>query len=181
VSARELIDDCVRILAPRATGAGLAIEIVGLQDLPAIRGDETRLRQVFINLLSNAIKYSSEGGRVRVVGERAGDLVALRVEDEGIGMDPAHIETALKPFERIYSAETANREGVGLGLTIVKTLVDMHGGQLDIASEIGRGTTVTVRLPAGAPQEARPLEADAPRAAREVPTQRRPGIAAAAI
>jgi two-component system cell cycle sensor histidine kinase PleC len=148
VPARDLIEGCVRMLAPRAASNGIRIEIAGLDGLPAIQGDHTRLRQIFINLLSNAVKYSSEGSRVRVQGGKADGFATVRIEDEGIGMHSADIETALKPFERIRNAQTANQEGVGLGLTIVKTLVDIHGGQLDIESEIGRGTAVTVRLPA---------------------------------
>ncbi|HEY3149004.1 MAG TPA: ATP-binding protein [Dongiaceae bacterium] len=151
VSPGGLIEDCARMLRPRADERGIAIEAAGLDKLPAILGDATRVRQIFINLLGNAIKYSSEGGRVRISGEFAGDgFVAVRVEDEGIGMHQSDVETALRPFERIRSPETTNQEGVGLGLTIVKTLVDIHGGQLHIASEIGLGTIVTVRLPAAA-------------------------------
>jgi signal transduction histidine kinase len=148
VSAPVLMEDCARMLRPKAESKGIAIEMTGLEALPAIPGDATRLRQVFINLLSNAVKYSSEGGRVRISGRCENESwVALHVEDEGIGMRGADIETALRPFERIHNAETTTQEGVGLGLTIVKTLVDIHGGQLHIASEIGLGTIVTVRLP----------------------------------
>jgi two-component system cell cycle sensor histidine kinase PleC len=149
VPARELIAECVRMLAPRAADGGIVLEAIGLDGLSSIAGDHTRLRQIFINLLSNAVKYSSEGGRVRVVGSEAGGFITVRVEDEGIGMNSADIETALRPFERIRNAQTVSREGVGLGLTIVKTLVDIHGGQLEIRSELGHGTIVAVRLPAG--------------------------------
>jgi len=149
VPAQDLIDECVRMLAPDARRNGVAVEVSGLEVLPAIQGDRTRLRQIFLNLLSNAVKYSSEGGCVRILGALEIDaFVSLRIQDEGIGMHADDIETALRPFERLRDAKTSNLEGIGLGLTIVKTLVDIHGGQLDIASEIGRGTTVTVRLPA---------------------------------
>jgi two-component system cell cycle sensor histidine kinase PleC len=151
VAPAGLIDECVRMLRQDADRKGVALEMAVPEGLPDILGDATRLRQIFINLLSNAIKYSSEGGRVRVSGERAADgFVSFRVEDEGIGMHHADIETALRPFERIRSPETSNLEGVGLGLTIVKTLVDIHGGQLHIGSEIGLGTIVTVKLPPAA-------------------------------
>jgi two-component system cell cycle sensor histidine kinase PleC len=149
VAPSALIEECVRMLMPRADRSRIAIEIATLDELPAIQGDQTRLRQIFLNLLSNAVKYSSEGGRVRVRGEAGAGFVTVRIEDEGIGMHSAEIETALRPFERIRNAQTSSQEGVGLGLTIVKTLVDIHGGQLHIASEMGRGTTVTVQLPAG--------------------------------
>jgi two-component system cell cycle sensor histidine kinase PleC len=149
VAPRALIEECVRMLMPRADKSSIAIEVAALDELPAIQGDQTRLRQIFLNLLSNAVKYSSEGGRVRVRGEADAGFVTVRIEDEGIGMHSADIETALRPFEQIRNPHASNREGVGLGLTIVKTLVDIHGGQLHIASEVGRGTIVTVQLPAG--------------------------------
>jgi len=152
VCTRTLIEECVRMLSPRADEKGIVIQTSELDALPAILGDATRVRQIFLNLLSNAVKYSKAGGRVRILGRRELDsFVTVRIEDDGIGMHTADIETALRPFERIRNAETSNQEGVGLGLTIVKTLVDIHGGQLHIASEIGRGTIVTVRLPAAAP------------------------------
>lgn len=150
VPALDLIDECVRMLAPEARRGGVILDVDGLAALPAIRGDRTRLRQIFLNLLSNAIKYSSEGGQVRIAGGPAPDsFAAVLIQDEGIGMRADDIETALRPFERLHNARTSNLEGIGLGLTIVKTLVDIHGGELDIVSEVGRGTTVTVRLPAG--------------------------------
>ena len=150
VPASSLIEECMRMLSCKAAQRSVTIDTIELDDLPPMQGDATRLRQIFLNLLSNAIKYSSDGCGVRVLGAAEGGFVAVRIEDEGIGMHSADIEAALRPFERIGNAETASQEGVGLGLTIVKTLVDIHGGALAIESEIGRGTIVTVRLPAAA-------------------------------
>ncbi|HET6157604.1 MAG TPA: HAMP domain-containing sensor histidine kinase [Dongiaceae bacterium] len=149
VAPGTVIEECVRMLSCKFSQKGVSLETTALDDLPPILGDQTRLRQIFLNLMSNAVNYSSEGGRVSIRGEAAGGFVTLRVEDEGIGMHSADIEIALRPFERIRNAQTSNQDGVGLGLTIVKTLVDIHGGQLEIESEIGRGTLVAVRLPAG--------------------------------
>jgi signal transduction histidine kinase len=148
VAASGVIEECMRMVSRDAARKGVALKRERLDSLLPIQGDPTRLRQIFLNLLTNAVKYSSEGGCVRVSGAMEGSFVTLRVEDEGIGMRSTDISTALRPFERIRNAQTANQEGVGLGLTIVKTLVDAHGGELAIESEIGRGTTVTVRLPA---------------------------------
>ncbi|WP_162917225.1 sensor histidine kinase [Dongia deserti] len=152
VPARMVIAECLRMVSGKAKQKSIAIDSIGLEDLPPIQGDATRLRQIFLNLLTNAVKYSNEGGQVRVVGAAEGGFVIMRIEDEGIGMKTADIETALRPFERIRNAETANQEGVGLGLTIVKTLVEIHNGRLEIDSEIGQGTTVSVCLPAGTPR-----------------------------
>jgi signal transduction histidine kinase len=150
VPAAAVIEECQRMIACKAAQKEIAIESAGLDDLPPIQGDPTRLRQIFLNLLTNAVKYSDTGGLVRITGGDDDGFVTVRIEDNGIGMRREDIEIALRPFERIRGAET--QEGVGLGLTIVTMLVEIHGGQFEIESEVGRGTTAIVRLPAAAPQ-----------------------------
>jgi two-component system cell cycle sensor histidine kinase PleC len=163
VGVSGVIEECLRMVSRDAGQKGIALKSGRLDALPPVQGDATRLRQVFLNLLTNALKYSSEGGRVRVSGATDGSFVIVRISDEGIGMRSTDIATALRPFERLRTPQTANQEGVGLGLSIVKTLVDAHGGELAIESEIGRGTTVTVRLPMAAADAA--VQRPAPAAA----------------
>jgi two-component system, cell cycle sensor histidine kinase PleC len=150
VPAAALIEECQRMLACKAAQKEIAIDSAGLEDLPPIQGDATRLRQVFLNLLTNAVKYSGPGTLVRVTGSAGDGHVTVRIEDDGIGMSREDIEIALRPFERIRGAET--QEGVGLGLTIVTMLVEIHGGAFELESEVGRGTAAIVRLPAAAPR-----------------------------
>jgi signal transduction histidine kinase len=149
VPAAAVIAECQRMIACKAAQKEITIESAGLDGLPPIQGDATRLRQIFLNLLTNAVKYSGPTTLVRVTGSAGNGFVTLRIEDDGIGMSQEDIAIALRPFERIRGAET--QEGVGLGLTIVKMLVEIHGGTFELESEVGRGTAAIVRLPAAAP------------------------------
>ncbi|MHA1568088.1 MAG: ATP-binding protein, partial [Alphaproteobacteria bacterium] len=107
------------------------------------------IRQILLNLLSNAAKFTPDGGRidVRVCLDRNGDFL-LSVADTGIGIAKEHMRAALTPFEQIGSAMVREHDGTGLGLPLVKSLAELHGGGLLIESEVGAGTTVTVRFPA---------------------------------
>jgi two-component system, OmpR family, phosphate regulon sensor histidine kinase PhoR len=116
-------------------------------NVPFIRADEARLREVFDNLLDNAVKYSSNNGEIRLQGVRRGDETVLSVSDDGIGISN---EDLPRIFERFYRADKArSRElgGTGLGLSIVKHIAQLHGGRVDAESELGKGTTVRVLLP----------------------------------
>jgi signal transduction histidine kinase len=167
VPAATLIEECQRMIACKAAQKDIVLDSAGLVGLPPIQGDATRLRQIFLNLLTNAVKYSGPGTLVRVTGSAGDGFVTLRIEDEGIGMSREDIEIALRPFERIRGGET--QEGVGLGLTIVKMLVEIHGGALELESEVGRGTAAIVRLPAAAPRPEPKMSAAAIRPPEALP------------
>lgn len=118
---------------------------------PIICADETRLREVFDNLLDNAVKYSSDKGEIRLQAARCGDEIMLSVSDDGIGISQ---EDLPRIFERFYRADKARSpegiRGTGLGLSIVKHIAQLHGGRVEAESELGRGTTIRVLLPARA-------------------------------
>lgn len=101
---------------------------------------------MLVNLISNALKYSPDGGDVRVRLRRDGDVVELTVSDEGIGIAPADQKRLFQPFSRTEAARQ-RASGTGLGLYITQRIVREHGGTIDLFSEPGKGTTVTVRLP----------------------------------
>ncbi len=145
----EVIADSVRLTEGRATDRGIVV-IAKVENGPiSIRGDAQRLRQIALNLLSNAIKFTSAGGRVWIEAVvDAGGRPTLIVSDTGIGMSPEEIEVAMTPFRQVESPLTREHEGTGLGLPIVKALIDLHGGYLKIESERGVGSRVTVSLPA---------------------------------
>ena len=133
-----------------------------LADVPVVRGDEARLRQVVGNLVTNALTHTPADSRVTVsVGaDDDPELLVLRVADEGPGMDPAD---AARAFERFYRADTARtREagGTGLGLAIVASLVAAHGGSVDLTTAPGQGATFAVRLPRSGPPAATPAGGD---------------------
>jgi PAS domain S-box-containing protein len=144
-----------RLVEERATRAELKLSIDIPADLPLVRGDERKLKQVVINLLTNAIKFTPSGGSVVLRARLAldGDLL-IEVADTGIGIAAEDIPTALSPFGQVDGKLSRKYEGTGLGLPLSRALVELHEGSLSIASELGRGTTVTVRLPAARLQPA---------------------------
>ena len=143
-----VMQGCVRLLKPRAAKSNVRIYTAFDTNLPVLLADEARLRQIGLNLLSNAIKFTKAGGRVSVSTalDREGGIT-IAVTDTGIGMSADEIAIALEPFQQVMSSQSRTNEGTGLGLPLTKTLIELHGGRLDIASAPGRGTTVTVSFP----------------------------------
>ena len=144
----EAIDEAKRLLDIRAQKAGLAMSSEIGADIARIYADRKLLSQALLNLLSNAVKFTPAGGQVRIAAERdgAGDLL-ISVSDTGIGMAPEEIPRALEPFGQIDGTLARRYDGTGLGLTITKAFIEMHGGLLTLESEKGHGTTATIRRP----------------------------------
>jgi len=138
----------VRLVDERAAEAGVHVSIEKPeQPLPRILVDGIKVGQILLNLLSNAVKFTSAGGVVVLGLIVDGEDIVFEVTDTGIGMNEDQIETALQPFGRIGYSHNQARLGVGLGLSLAKALTELHGGHLTIASRLGVGTTVAVRLP----------------------------------
>jgi signal transduction histidine kinase len=148
VDLGESVVGAIAMVALRAEEGGIALRSTVAADLPLARADPRRLRQVLLNLLSNALKFTPKGGTITLTADRRGADIALAVADTGIGMAPEHISIALARFGQVDSRLARRYEGTGLGLPLVKRLVELHGGTLAIDSALGRGTTVTVLLPA---------------------------------
>ena len=143
----ELIQECARLMRERATQQDLRLSI-SIAPLPALSIDRLRIKQVLLNLLSNAIKFTPEGGAVSVKAVRGGaGRVTICVRDTGIGIDKESIPQVFEPFRQIDSTLSRKYEGTGLGLSLVKTLVELHGGDVRIESAPGKGTAVFVTLP----------------------------------
>jgi signal transduction histidine kinase len=117
---------------------------------PMLEGDPVKLKQVFVNLIGNAIKFTPAGGRVTVSSEIADTGLRIRIRDNGIGIRAQDIPLVLQPFYRVNSVLDGKHQGAGLGLPFAKSVVELHGGTLDIESELGAGTTVIVTLPLAA-------------------------------
>lgn len=148
VDVQELADTAVRLVRERAREAGVEIEIAFIGDCPPIRADKRALKQILLNLLSNAIKFTPAGGRVTVrVDRRPDGSFVCSVCDTGIGIKPEDVPRALAWFGQIDSHIAKKQPGSGLGLSISRALTELHGGRLDLQSEIGKGTTVTIELP----------------------------------
>jgi len=144
-----LLQSILRLVRQRADANGVALDIQAPADLPPILADERKLKQILLNLLSNAIKFTDSGGRVAIdVSCDPNTGHVFRIRDTGIGMAPEDIPTALTQFGQIDSDLNRKYEGTGLGLSLTKAFVELHGGHLELQSEAGVGTTVTVRFAA---------------------------------
>ena len=148
VDADVMVKSVVRLIAPRASRAGLNLVTHTAPDLPPILVDETKLKQVLLNLVSNAVKFTSEGGRIDIHAEVAetGEFLFM-VSDNGIGIAEEDIPQALAPFGQVDTRISRKFEGTGLGLPLAKSLTELHGGTFKLISQPGVGTTVTLRLP----------------------------------
>jgi len=141
----EAIETAVRLTRRRADEKGLQI-IVDAENLPEIEADHRAVKQMLINLLSNAIKFTDQGA-VMVRGRTHRDGVMLRVADTGCGIAPEQLPRLAKPFEQVETELSRNHSGTGLGLALTKSLAEMHGGELKIESDVGKGTIVSIYLP----------------------------------
>ncbi len=149
VDVLRILQSCLTLVKERAGEAGVEIKCDAASNLPALYADERKLKQILINLLSNAIKFTPSGGRVVIrIWCHSDDGYVFQVADTGIGIALEDIAKALAPFQQIDSDLNRKYEGTGLGLPLTKALVELHGGSLDLQSEVGVGTTVTVRFPA---------------------------------
>ena len=142
----ELVRGTVKLLQPQAQTVGLALHCT-VPDRAIARGDERRLRQVLLNLLGNAVKFTPSDGSVEVTLAADGGAHVIAISDTGIGIPAADLARVREPFQQADSRLNRQYEGTGLGLAICDRLVRLHGGTLDIASAIGRGTRITVTLP----------------------------------
>ncbi len=149
VAIPDLIAAAIRSISATAAEHDITVEIA-TADGPPIQADQLRLEQVMDNLLSNAIKFSGQGGRVRVEAAYDDQMWRVDVTDEGIGIPADELDQLFSRFMRASNARVAGVPGTGLGLSVVKAIVELHRGRVEVQSTIGRGTTLSVYLPASA-------------------------------
>jgi signal transduction histidine kinase len=149
VALLPLLEGCVGLVRERAARHGLAVQVAVDDDVDDVEADELRLRQVVLNLLTNAVKFTPDGGRIVLGALRAGDEVEITVSDTGVGIP---VEDQERIFESFQQGERARGavEGTGLGLTLTRRIVQLHGGRLWVNSEVGRGSTFGFTMPAAA-------------------------------
>ena len=147
VSVAELVTDAVQAAAPGAAKQGVTLE-VHTDPGPPVQGDSRRLTQVLDNLIANAVKFSHRNSMVRISTACRSQTWRIDVADAGIGIPPQEADQLFSRFVRASNARTAGLPGSGLGLYIVKILVEMHGGNVQVRSTLGRGSTFSVFLPA---------------------------------
>jgi PAS domain S-box-containing protein len=145
----ESLEAALLLVRERALGGQIALRKTLPNPAPAIWGDTRRLRQIWINLLSNAVKFTPQGGSVDVRCDILADgRLEISVADTGIGIAEEDLERVQQPFSQVANALSRSHEGTGLGLSLSRNLVALHGGELHLESRLGEGTTVTVTLPA---------------------------------
>jgi PAS domain S-box-containing protein len=144
----NLVDQTVLYVRESALNRGIEVVINDLGDLPEVRVDHRMIKQVLINLLSNAVKFTNPGGKIEIDAMMLGNgSLAIAVTDNGIGMAPEDIPKALSSFGQLDGGLARQHEGTGLGLPLARSLIELHGGELKIHSELDVGTTMTACIP----------------------------------
>jgi len=146
VDAKAIADVVISLLTPLAEAKQLTLVNQIDDTLPCVRADEDRLQQIFYNLIGNAIKFTDQG-EIVVTGQQVNDGLELSVRDQGIGIDAEGLKTIFEPFEQVDSGAERISQGAGLGLAITRNLVQLHGGDLSVESQLGQGSTFHFRLP----------------------------------
>ena len=146
--AVELMDSVVKQITPDAEASGIQIVNEVSEDGVVISGDRQRLQQALFNLVSNAVKFTEKGGIVRIMMTQSeNEGLTLSVVDNGIGMSAEDLPRIMEPFEQADSRLARKYEGLGLGIPLARAFVRLHGGDIDYASELGKGTTARISLP----------------------------------
>lgn len=148
VELEELLQRAVSMISSRADEAGLQVTCEALQEPLRLRGDRRKLLQMLLNLLHNAVKFTPRGGEVTLGAERMGSFLVLSVRDNGVGIAPEDLKRVLEPFTQLAPSLARQQEGSGLGLPLARRMAELHGGHIEIESQVGQGTKVSVFLPA---------------------------------
>jgi signal transduction histidine kinase len=179
VDVGATLDHCVRLMRERAASRQLRLEIGPTAQLPGLLADRRMVMQIVLNLLSNAIKFTEPRGEIRLECGTDADGLAISVVDTGIGIAAKDIPRALTPFQQIEDPLTRRFDGTGLGLPIVKAIMELHDGTVALSSTPRAGTRVTVvfppprLLPSAAPPVAAPPAETSPAATARPPRARR--------
>ena len=141
------IDNARTFVRERAVKHGITLDIDVDDRLGEYVGDERKIKQILLNLLSNAVKFTPEGGRISIIANKTENGAEISVSDTGIGIPPAEQPTIFEEFRQVGGDYAHKKEGTGLGLTLAKKFVELHGGKIWVESEVGKGSTFTFMLP----------------------------------
>ncbi len=149
VSVGDIFDRAVSMVQSLAESSGVRLKVEVEKGFPELRTDGPKLLQIVLNLVTNAIKFTPQGGAVKLKArvDRLRGAMILVIRDTGIGMTPDGVSVALQPFGRVGQPLHGRPQGTGLGLPLTRALVETLGGQLEIVSQPGAGTVITVLLP----------------------------------
>jgi signal transduction histidine kinase len=140
------LDNALMLVRERAQRRSLTLRKDVDAEIGQIQGDERKIRQVVLNLLSNAIKFTPEGGRIQLAAVPRDGLVEVSVSDTGVGIAPEDQEKVFEEFSQVGTADK-KVEGTGLGLTLCRKFVELHGGKISVKSQLGAGSTFTFTIP----------------------------------
>jgi len=143
----DAIENALLLIRERASRHGIKLERMIDQRLGDFTGDERKIKQVLVNLLSNSVKFTPEGGQIKVEAKLGDNAVIVSVTDTGIGIAKEDQEAIFEEFRQASGNYAQKREGTGLGLTLTRRFVELHGGKIWVESEVGKGSTFTVTLP----------------------------------
>jgi signal transduction histidine kinase len=141
------IDNARTFVRERATKHGIKLDVTIDERLGDYVGDERKIKQILLNLLSNAVKFTPEGGRIGIQAKKVDGAVEISVSDTGIGISPQDQERIFEEFRQVGGDYAHKSEGTGLGLTLAKKFVELHGGKIRVESKVGKGSTFTFTLP----------------------------------
>jgi two-component system, sporulation sensor kinase E len=141
VDVRKVTEEVVELMRMGYCHRGFSFTTQIQPDLPFVRGESDRIKQCLINLIENAIEAMDKGGTVTVKARLDREYVLIQVEDTGVGMSESQLEKVFSPFF------TTKKKGYGLGLSMIKKIIEEYGGQVEIASKEGKGTAVTLKIP----------------------------------
>jgi signal transduction histidine kinase len=143
------IENALTLVRERASRHGIKLDRVIDDRLGEVAGDERKVKQVLVNLLSNAVKFTPEGGQIKVEANLSDSAVIVSVSDSGIGIAKEDQEAIFEEFRQVGGNYAQKREGTGLGLTLTRKFIEMHGGKIWVESELGKGSKFTFTLPVG--------------------------------
>jgi signal transduction histidine kinase len=142
------IDNARTFVRERAVKHGITLDVDVDDRLGEYVGDERKIKQILLNLLSNAVKFTPEGGRIGIQAKKVDGAAEISVSDTGIGISPQDQERIFEEFRQVGGNYAHKSEGTGLGLTLAKKFVELHGGKMWVTSEVGKGSRFTFTLPA---------------------------------
>ncbi|HNB25591.1 MAG TPA: ATP-binding protein [Alphaproteobacteria bacterium] len=151
IRVRDIVEECLALLQQKIDNGQLHVLQDISADCPDLWADERLIRQILLNLISNAVKFTPPGGRITIsarAGATAEDGLSLSVADTGVGISPADLKEIMRPFFQAENWLVQKSEGTGLGLSIAKSFCEAHGGTLSLTSTEGKGTAVTMHMPA---------------------------------
>jgi signal transduction histidine kinase/DNA-binding response OmpR family regulator/methyl-accepting chemotaxis protein len=166
LALKPLLEGSLVMVKERALAHGMTLSLDVAADIDTVIGDERKIKQILFNLLSNAVKFTPDKGKVGIKATRVGDTVRIAVWDTGVGIAPQDRQRIFEEFQQVGQGLTGKTEGTGLGLTLTKKFVELHGGAIGIESTLGAGSTFTFTLPIDAtarPTSLAPVSAEATR------------------